>query len=103
MGTAPEALALRYTIERRADDSLALRVRSVQGVRAGSAAARAGLRDGLTIRGASVYRGDPTRPIELRVMDDGTERRVSWLPASDETVAVQELAIARAGCLAALR
>jgi predicted metalloprotease with PDZ domain len=71
--------------------------RRVQRVRPGSAAERAGLRDGQTLVGANVYRGDVTKPIMLRVRADSTEQRISYPSASERTVRVQVLTW-RGGC-----
>jgi len=75
------------------DVDASLAARRLQGVRAGSAAERAGLRDGMSIAGASIWRGDATRSIELRVRADSAERQISYLPASDATVPVQVIAV----------
>ena len=79
------------------DVEASLASRRAQGVLAGGAAERAGLRDGMTIAGASIWRGDATRAIELRVRADSAERRISFLPASEATVPVEVLWVPR-GC-----
>ncbi len=65
------------------DGSLPSRV--VRGLRVGSRAAKAGLQDGMQIRGLSVYRGDVTKEIDLRVRaaGDTVDRHVIYLPVSD--------------------
>jgi hypothetical protein len=75
------------------DVEATLATRRAQGVRAGSAAERAGLRDGMAIAGASIWRGDATRAIELRVRADSAERKISFYPASEVTVPVEVLAV----------
>lgn len=52
----------------------------VSGLRAGSAAERAGLRDGMRVSGWSVSFGRTETPVELRVRDGGAERTISYLP-----------------------
>lgn len=74
-----------------------LTARRVHGVRTGSAADRAGIRDGQVIAAANIYRGDVTKPIELRVRGDSGDRRISYSPASEALVPVQLLAW-RVGC-----
>ena len=56
-----------------------LRARTVQGVKPGTAAGRAGLRDGMPIRGASIYFGDPTKEIRLKVAGDSAERTIQLI------------------------
>ena len=71
--------------------------RRARGVRAGGAAAAAGLREGMTIAGISLWRGDATRPVHLTVRDEEGERRISFLPESSAKVEVQEFSLGR-GC-----
>lgn len=52
--------------------------RRITDVRAGSAAARAGLRDGDALNGFSITHGDPDREVELRIGPD--RRKVTYLP-----------------------
>jgi predicted metalloprotease with PDZ domain len=52
--------------------------RKVVGVQPGSAAARAGLRDGDSLTGFSMYQGDPDRQVELKV--GPARRKISYLP-----------------------
>ncbi|MEP6621193.1 MAG: hypothetical protein ABJE47_17845 [bacterium] len=79
------------------DGSLPSRV--VRGVRAGSRAARAGLEDGMQLRGVSVYRGDISKPVELRVRSaaDTAIRPITYDAFSDVTDRVTVLAL-KNGC-----
>jgi len=61
--------------------------RKIAGVVPGSRAAQAGLRDGMTIRSFS-YQNDATQPVTLAVLDEGVERKFSYLPASARTTPV---------------
>ena len=58
----------------------------VRGVRAGSAAHRAGLRDGMRLRGWSVHHGDPGRPAEFAVIggSGAPDRWIRYLPAAND-------------------
>jgi predicted metalloprotease with PDZ domain len=62
------------------DHELALKDGTVQGVRAGGPAERAGLRDGMRLAGWSVNFGDSSQPIEIDVREGGATRRISFLP-----------------------
>ncbi|MFG0318897.1 MAG: hypothetical protein ACF8XB_16615 [Planctomycetota bacterium JB042] len=57
--------------------------RAVTGVRPGSAAAAAGLRDGLPLHGLTAYWNDVEKPVEIDVEIDGDVRRLSYLPVRD--------------------
>lgn len=74
--------------------SLAARV--VSGVRAGSAAHAAGLRDGQPLAGFSVQRGEPDREISLTVREGGGSRTIAFFPRG-EPVAVPEYRRAAGG------
>jgi predicted metalloprotease with PDZ domain len=69
-----------------------LRAGRALGVRVGGPAEAAGLRDSMRILGASIYRGDASKTLVLRVRaaGDTADRRLSWLPASKDRVAVQQ-------------
>ncbi len=56
--------------------------RKVAGVVPGSAAYEAGLRDGMTANGWSVFRGDTTRNVEMNVVDGETRKTIKFLPVS---------------------
>jgi hypothetical protein len=77
------------------DKSLASR--RVDGVRPNGAAWTAGLRDGMSIVSASLWRGDASRPVEMRVRDGGEVRMIRFLPQGDAREPVQEFTAA-AGC-----
>ena len=53
----------------------------VTGVREGSAAWEAGVRDGQHVRGLSMPGRDPEAPVTLTIRDDDGERALSWRPA----------------------
>ncbi len=58
----------------------ALQSKVAAGVREGSAAHAAGLRDGQPITGFSVYHADPDREITLNVKEDGEARSITFYP-----------------------
>ena len=65
--------------------------RVVAGVDHKSAAYVAGLRDGQRrTGGVSVYFGDTTREIELKVKDDAGEKTVKFLPVANERLRVPQ-------------
>ncbi len=57
--------------------------KEVKSVRAGSAAERAGLKEGQKLKTLSINWGDPTRQVEIGVQDGDEERTISWLPQGD--------------------
>ena len=57
--------------------------KEVKNVHAGSAAERAGLREGQKLQTLSINWGDPTRPVEIGVKDGDEERTLTWLPQGD--------------------
>jgi predicted metalloprotease with PDZ domain len=63
------------------DHERAAQERVLAGVVPGSAAERAGLVDGMALRGWSVHFGAADRPVELVVEDEGVERTFRYLPA----------------------
>ncbi len=64
-------------------DPDALRTKAViAGVKPGSAAYEAGLRDGQKVLRRSIYAGDPTKPVELTIKDGEQEKVVKFLPVS---------------------
>jgi len=73
--------------------------KAIQGVRAGSNAAAAGLRNGQSVRGWSVRYGDPTSPVKITVEEAGEERAITYLPTSERIPTPQfHLATAAADC-----
>lgn len=80
------------------DVSASTRERVVQGVAPGSAAWRAGLRDGIELAGWSVYYGEPTREIVLQVRDPEGEREVRFLPQGPPISTPQFAVGDRAAC-----
>jgi len=56
-----------------------------------SEAYKAGLRDGQTIRGWSIYGGDISMPAEVTVMENGEEKTIIYKPMSKERVTVPQL------------
>ncbi|MDX2234075.1 MAG: hypothetical protein NW200_06220 [Hyphomonadaceae bacterium] len=77
----------------------------IAGVREGSSAWRAGLRNGMRLRQWSETAGDrvPDRPMTAGVTDGGVARAITWLPAGEEARAVRRLvldpAMDRAACV----
>ena len=67
--------------------------KEIRGVRPGSAAERAGLRDGLRFTRASVAFGNPDVPVAIGVRDGDAERTIRWLPQGDP-VPVQQVRVA---------
>lgn len=71
-------------------DSL-LNKKIINGVKEGSAAYQAGLRDGQTVvRRSGISLGDATKQIEITIKDGEGERIVKYYPASRNTVSVPE-------------
>lgn len=70
----------------------------VVGLRRGSAAYRAGLRDGMKLVARTAGEpGDATIRYELQVLDGARPRTISFLPAGPDTVDVQRLTITPTG------
>jgi predicted metalloprotease with PDZ domain len=59
--------------------------KETRGVRAGSAAERAGLRDGLPLLRCSITFGQADVPVEVGVRDAGAERTIRWLPRGESS------------------
>ena len=72
--------------------------KSVRGLRAGSAAEKAGLREGQALAGWSVAFGNPDVPIEMTVREAGEERKLRWLPQGEPVSVPQVRAVAGADC-----
>jgi predicted metalloprotease with PDZ domain len=97
----PDALGPcgRATIEQRAtwdpgfDVDASLAAHATRGVRPGGPAHRAGLRDSMVIVGTNIWRGDPSKMLELRVRADSGTASFRFLPAGP-TVDVQQWRLA---------
>ncbi|NNM32367.1 MAG: hypothetical protein HKO53_04850, partial [Gemmatimonadetes bacterium] len=61
----------------------------VRGVVRGSAAWKAGLRDGLPLRGWSVRFGDADSPVSFQVEEDGELKTIEYLPRGNPVPVVQ--------------
>jgi len=57
--------------------------KEVRSVHTGSAAERAGLKEGQKLKSLSIAWGDPTHPVEIGVKDGDDERKISWIPQGD--------------------
>lgn len=57
--------------------------RVITGVRPGSAAAAAGVADGMGLQGLTAYWNDVDRPVEIDVVIDGEVRRIRYQPVRD--------------------
>jgi predicted metalloprotease with PDZ domain len=79
------------------DSQTSTRDRVVRGVRAGSPADSAGLRDGMPLRGWSWFNGDPSKRALVRIADGDTIRKIEWTPRGELTMSVPQLA-PRAEC-----
>jgi predicted metalloprotease with PDZ domain len=73
------------------DAAASTRDRITSGVRAGSAADSAGLRDGMLLRGWSWFNGDASRPASVRVAEGDSVRRIVWMPRGEHSVSVPQL------------
>lgn len=83
----------------------------IQGVREGSNAYKAGLRNGMRLRqwSESSDQRDPEVPVTAGVQGDGAVRTLTWVPASDDVRTVRRLVLAdlsapaaRGACIARL-
>jgi predicted metalloprotease with PDZ domain len=72
--------------------------RMVRGVREGSAAHAAGLREGMRLLGWSVHGGDTTAPVKLQVEDNGVEREIEYLPRGPVSSVYRFSAVPGASC-----
>jgi predicted metalloprotease with PDZ domain len=81
------------------DSQTSTRDRVVRGVRGGSPADSAGLRDGMPLRGWSWFNGDPSKPASVRIPDGDTIRKIEWTPRGEQTMSVPQLS-PRAECRA---
>lgn len=57
--------------------------KTIRGVRSGSNAAAAGLRDGQEVRGWSVRFGEPATPVTITIREAGGDRAITYVPAAD--------------------
>lgn len=73
-----DSATYRYDSGFDVDASLASRV--ISGVRAGSPAHAAGLRDGQKVEGASIHRGNPDKEITLKVSENGERKEIRYWP-----------------------
>ncbi len=74
-----------------------MKKKTIANVRRDSAAYEAGLRDGQTVTGGiSIYFGDTSREIELKVKDEHGEKTVKYLPVARERVSVPQFKLAKA-------
>ena len=55
-------------------------IREISGVLPGSAAARAGLKDGQKLGAMSVFYGDVNRPVVVTILDNGQRREIEYPP-----------------------
>lgn len=67
-----------------------LKDKIMSGVLKNSAAYDAGLRDGQKILGLSVNFGDSTKNVEITVEENGSKKKINYLPQSKEKVAVPQ-------------
>ena len=88
-GCAQPAMVQRTTWDPGFDVDASIAAKRVVRARPRGPAASAGLRDSMTILGADITRGDPTRQIRLRVSAGTDTTRIQYLPAGP-TVAVQQ-------------
>ena len=77
-----------YAFDPGFDVAASVQARRVIGLRAGSPAARAGLREGDTLVAASI-RDDPDVPVRLTVRRDGKLHTIRYLPRGRAMVVVQ--------------
>ncbi len=76
-----EKSSYRWDIGFDVDGSVKAKV--VSGVREGSAAYAAGLRDGMTLAGLSVYHGDPEKEAMVAVKEGGEKREIRYWPRGE--------------------
>jgi predicted metalloprotease with PDZ domain len=73
--------------------------RKIIGLQSGSAAARAGLREGDSLGGYSITQGDPDQAVELKI--GPTRRKISYLPRGTQ-IAVPQLTVHDAAACAGI-
>ncbi len=69
-----------YAFDAGFDVQASIAASRATGVREGSAAYAAGMRDGQRLAGASIYPGNPDKPAVFTVVNDSTKSRISYLP-----------------------
>ena len=57
--------------------------KEVKNVLPGSAADKAGLKEGQRLKTLSIAFGDPTRPVEIGIGEGDADRTITWLPQAD--------------------
>lgn len=80
---APEfALETRtaHAYELGFDLDATLQTKKIAGTREGSAAWKAGLRDGQELAGLSYYGADASRPVQVTVLEAGARKDLEWMP-----------------------
>jgi predicted metalloprotease with PDZ domain len=65
---------------------------AMRGVRSGTRAYEAGLREGQRLRALSIHGNRPEIPVEVEVSESGTPRKITWLPQGD-TVPVPQFSV----------
>jgi predicted metalloprotease with PDZ domain len=86
-----------YSFDLGFDANASTRSRVVSGVRAGSTADSAGIKNGMRLRGWSWFNGDPTRSASIRVTDGDSIRTIAWLPRGSAAFSVPQIE-PRPGC-----
>jgi len=80
-----------YPFDLGFDANASTRSRVVSGVRAGSSADSAGIKDGMRLRGWSWFNGDPTRSASIRVIEGDSIRTIAWLPRGNASFTVPQI------------
>ncbi len=83
-----------YAFDAGFDTEASLAAKKVVGVRAGSAAADAGLADGMKLVGWSIYHGDTDHELKLQIEGEDGVRDVAYLPRGAATT-IPEVRVAR--------
>ena len=76
------------------DSATSFSNRLISGVVKGSAAERAGLRDGMTMKGWSARNGNATHEASVTVIENDTPREIKFLPASVKAARVPVFTVA---------
>jgi predicted metalloprotease with PDZ domain len=88
-----------YPFDLGFDADASTRSRVVSGVREGTTADSAGLKDGMPLRGWSWFNGDPTRSASVRVTEGDSVRTIAWMPRGNSAFSVPQL-ISPSRCIA---